>query len=84
MIRRVAHVYASFARYSGFPANASDGFVGNPKMHELNVGYVRARLTLLFKAKHGHRADSINQIVFLFVCGRQGSLETNLVSMHGN
>ena len=22
----------------GFPANASDGYVGNPKMHELNVG----------------------------------------------
>ena len=22
----------------GFPANASDGFVGDPKMHELNVG----------------------------------------------
>ena len=29
---------SAVGKYSGFPANKSDGFVGNPKMHELNVG----------------------------------------------
>jgi hypothetical protein len=36
-----SHDALLFERYSGFPANASDGFIGNPKMHELNVGCAR-------------------------------------------
>ena len=40
-------------RFLGFPANKSDGFVGNPKMHELNVGYTRA---------YRSRCDSIHSI----------------------
>ena len=38
----------------GFPANATDGFVGHPKMHELNVGALWKQIwrAALFHAKN--------------------------------
>jgi hypothetical protein len=30
--------------YWGFPINQTDGFVGNPKLHELNIGGVWSQL----------------------------------------